>query len=285
MTNVLVTGAAGVLGRALVPLIEEAGGWTLRLTDMAPLETPHEFIQADLTDWDAARGLCDGVDQVLHIAAIHPWKRYTPPQYIDCNVKATCNLLHAAVEAGVDRVVYTSSIAAMGFRADSPEQLPFDETKPCRPAEDVYGITKHVGEQLCEMLRATRGLSYVALRPGCFIPCDERAPAFGLGLLSLWLHASDVAMAHLLALQSDVRNEAIIITAKVPFTRADGPALLADAPPVIRRHFPRAKLLEERGVELPRVVDKCYDISKAERLLGYEPRWTFAAWLERKLAE
>ncbi|HUT33858.1 MAG TPA: NAD(P)-dependent oxidoreductase [Planctomycetota bacterium] len=281
MKKILVTGAAGVLGKAVVSLLEREQGVQLRLTDMVPLETSHEFVQADLASWGESRGLCEGVDEVLHIAAIHPWRKYTPQQYVDCNIKGTCNLLQAAADAGVKRAIYTSSIAAMGYRYERPEELPFDESRPCRPCEDIYCVSKHVGEQLCEMMRHRHGMPYIALRPGTFVPRDEADPAWGLSLLTQWLHASDVAMAHVLALRSDLRNEAIIITAKVPFTRADAPALLADARPVILRYFPKAKLLEERGVELPKKIDRWYNIAKAERLLGYRPRWSFGEWLER----
>jgi len=283
--KVLITGAAGVLGRAVAALLEKEADVEMRLTDVVPVETPHEFIRADLACWEEVQHLCDGVDEVLHIAAIHLWKKYTPEQYIDCNVKGTCNVLRAAAKAGVGRLIYTSSIAAMGYSPERPDQLPFDESKPCRPVEDIYGISKHVGEQLCRMFSANDGLRYIALRPGCFIPADELSVAFGLGLLSTRVHAGDVAMAHVLALRSAVSNEEIIITAKVPFTREDGAALLSDAPSVILKYFPRAKLLQERGVELPETIRSCYDIGKAQALLGYRPKWDFGLWLEKKLAQ
>jgi len=284
MAKVLVTGAAGVLGKAVTALLEREPGIELRLTDRAPIATPHEFARANLAEWDEAKRLCEGADQLLHVAAIHPWKRYSPQEYVDCNIKGTANILQAAAEAGVKRVIYTSSIAAMGYGCNSPDELPFDESRPCRPREDIYGITKHVGEQLCEMTRHRHGIPYVALRPGTFVPRDEADPAWGLSLLTQWVHASDVAMAHLLALRSDVRNEAIIITARVPFTRDDAPALLSDARQVILRYFPKARLLEERGVQLPNRIERWYSIAKAERLLGYRPKHNFAEWLEGALS-
>ena len=92
MKKVLVTGAAGVLGRALVPLLEQDGDVELRLTDIVPVATGHEFREADLSTWDDVAGLCEGVDEVVHIAAIHPWKPYFPQQYLDCNIKGTYNI-------------------------------------------------------------------------------------------------------------------------------------------------------------------------------------------------
>ena len=170
----------------------------------------------------------------------------------------------------------------MGYKPRGPEELPFDESKLCRPAHDIYSISKRVQEQLCEMHHHQSGLDYLILRPGCFIPHDDDA-SFWLGLLSGCLHSSDVARAHLLALKSDVRNEAIIITAKVPFTHADTPALLTDAPPVILKYYPQAARLAELGIELPPHVPRFYSIEKAERLLGYHPQFNFEQWLAKIL--
>lgn len=277
--KVLVTGAAGVLGRAVTALLEDEPGVELRLTDVLPLATRVEFVQADLSKPDDARPLCEGIDQVIHPAAIHPWKEYTSEQYIDCNIKATCNVLESAAASSVRRVIYTSSIAAMGMDPNGSIPLPWDETKPSVPDSNIYAITKHVGEQFCELFRQQRGSSYIALRPGTFIPRAEDDPQFGLSLLSSWLHASDVAAAHVLALKSDVESEAIVIAAKVPFGREDAAELLTDAPSVITKYYPRAKELPQRGIALPESITRCYCIEKAQRLLGYEPQYTFDRWL------
>jgi len=283
-TKVLLTGAAGVLGKALTALLADDPGIELRLTDMVPMDTPLEFVQADLTNKGEVAPLCDGIDELVHPASVHPWKSYSSAQYLDCNVKGTYNILEAAAEGPVRRVIYTSSIAAMGMGRNEGIPLPWDESKPCIPEGHLYSITKHVGEQFCELFRQQGKLSYVALRPGTFIPMDERDPQFGRGLLMQWVHFSDVAAAHWLALRSTVENEAFVITAGVPFTNADSAALLSDARSVITRHYPRAAELAARGIELPRTIERCYDIGKAKRLLGYRPRYTFANWLEEVLS-
>ena len=281
--RVLITGAAGVLGQSVVSLVEQRGSTELHLTDMADLQTQHPFTRADLTRADQVAGLCDGVDEVVHIAAIHPWKGYSAEQYLDCNIKATHNLLDEALRSGVRRVIYTSSIAAMGFRPEDPTDLPIDESMPCRPVENLYGVTKHVGEQLCGMFCADGHMSFIALRPACFIPTPDDDPAFGLALLSTRVHIADVARAHALALGSSVRNEAILIAAEVPFTRENGPELIADARSVILRHFPDAARLAGMGIQLPATITSCYDVSKARRLLGWRPGVTFQTWLDRML--
>jgi len=269
--KVLLTGAAGVMGRAVTRLLEEAGGYDLRLTDMAALETAHEFVQADLADWEQVEPLAQGVDQVIHIAAIHPWKQYTPEQYLDCNIRATYNVIRAAAEAKVDRCIYTSSVASMGYTPTAEHPLPFDESKPCFPDDHVYSISKHVGEQFCHLFQRTHGLDWLILL------------WFGLALLVMRMTGSDVAQAHLLALQSEVRNEVLIITAGVPFTKEDGPALLTDARSVILKYFPAAIWFEEQGQALPQQVSPTYRIDKAREMIGYEPKVHFGSWLAQRV--
>ena len=282
--RVLITGAAGVLGRLVTSALADDRRWDLRLTDIVPLQTPHEYVEADLAQSEQVQELCAGIDQVLHIAAIHPWKQYTAEQYLDCNVKGTHNIVQEAARARVQRLIYTSSIAAMGYQVEPDTPFPFNEQKPCRPVEDIYNLSKYAGEQCCEMYRFREGLDYVALRPGTFIPREEDDPVFGLGLLGTVVHATDVAAAHVLALQSEVVNEAIIITAGNRFNRDDGPALLSDARSVILKYYPEAEALEDQGIQLPGTIAPCYRIEKARRLLGYEPEFTFERWLTGKLS-
>lgn len=284
--NILITGAAGVLGQLVTELVV-ADGHSLRLTDVAQLpDCPiHEFIEADLSDEEGVRGLCDDMDQVLHIAAIHPWKPYTTQQYLDYNIKGTHNIVAEAARAKVQRLILTSSVSAQGYNVAPDAPLPWDEESPCRPTDSLYSITKHVGEQFCRMYQQTAGLNWVALRPGGFSPRPVEDPSFGFGLLNFAVHRADVAQAHLLALRSDAVNEPIIITAGSPFTQADSEALLTDAASVIRREFPRAQALVEADIELPQRIAACHSIAKARRLLGYDPQWTFGSWLERWLQD
>lgn len=283
MTRLLITGAAGVLAREIVAHLEGLGDYQLRLTDLSAFETPHELRCADLTDPAQVAGLAEGVDEVLHVAAIHPWKPYTPQQYLDCNIKATYNVLEEAVRAQVRRVIYTSSVAAMGYEVTSQCPLPLDETKLCHPVDSVYSVTKHVGEQFCQMFQHTHGLRWLALRPGTFIPREASDPQYALNLLGIGVHREDVAQAHVRALQSELAHEAFIATAGVPFRRDESAELLTDARSVILRYYPQAAALEEAGVRLPERLGLAFSVEKARRMLGYEPKHTFGKWLEEWL--
>ncbi len=284
--RVLITGAAGVLGSRVAERVAADAIHHIRVTDMLPVETKLECVRADLSDLDQARRVCAGMDVVVHCAAIHPWKTYTADQYLDWNIKGTHHLLQAAIEAGVGKVVYTSSIAAMGYAPVRPSEPPITEAHcPNAPVENLYGVTKLVGEHFCEMFRRNNGLTYIALRPPAFMPREMNDFRTGMNLLSTYMAADDVALGHYLAIHADVASgEVFILAADNPFLPSDADQLARDAAPVIRRYFPAAgNLLAEQppgSLTLP----VFYSNRKAKDALGFQPRYNFEQWLEERLA-
>jgi nucleoside-diphosphate-sugar epimerase len=238
-----------------------------------------DFIRANLSVYGEARAAVDGADVVIHCAAIHPWKPYTDDQYLDCNIKATYHLLKACADCGVPRVIYTSSIAAVGCRR-SVDELPLTEHVERRP-DDLYGATKEAGETFAEMFSRTRGLHVISLRPPCFIP--RTGDEYGVGLLSTYGDFRDVAQAHVLALnRGDLRCDAFYCTAPVPYTREDAEALRTDPRAVYCRHFPEATdfILSRPETEHP--VHVYYDISRGRAQLGYDPQVDFERWFAQR---
>ncbi|HJN14290.1 MAG TPA: NAD(P)-dependent oxidoreductase [Armatimonadota bacterium] len=276
--KIALTGAAGVLSREIASQLADRDV-ELRLTDVLPMDDAggHDFIQADLAVAEQARAAVDGVDVVIHVAAIHPWKEYTSDQYLDCNVKAVHHVLQACVDAGVPRVIYTSSIAAAGYNRDVDE-LPLTEHIDRRP-NDLYGASKAMGETLCETFSRTHGLHVISLRPPCFIPTDETDPSYGVRLLSTHGHVTDVAQAHVKALdRPDLRCDAFWCTSAHPFTREDVQEL-QDAPrSVYARHFREAEEFIMSRPELEAPLGLIYDLSRAREKLGYTPKTGFASW-------
>lgn len=273
--RVLVTGAAGVLGGEVAKQLGQRDV-ELRLTDIVPV-VGDAAIQADLTAPGQAREAVDGVDVVIHCAAIHPWHDYTDDQYLDCNVKAVQHLLKACVDAGVPRVIYTSSIAAVGYVRDV-EEIPLTEHIDRRP-NDLYGASKAMGETLCETFSRTHGLHVISLRPPCFIPTDESDPTYGLRLLSTYGHACDVAQAHVLALdRPDLRCDAFYCTSAQPFASEDAHELRSDPRSVYCRHFPEATDFIMSRPETAQPQCLAFDLTRARQELGYEPEVGFASW-------
>lgn len=164
--RVLVTGSAGLLGRYVIgelkPHCEPCG------FDLTPTEAiPHSV--GDMTDARAVRNACKGVDAVVHIAAMPNIWAGPPSRIMSVNVMGTWNLLNAAEEAGVKRVVVTSSDSVVGFtvregRMIPPSYLPIDERHPLRPT-DPYALSKKLVEEMGRSFVDRGKLEVLAIRP------------------------------------------------------------------------------------------------------------------------
>jgi UDP-glucose 4-epimerase len=279
--NILVTGCAGWLGSNLIPLLE-AEGHTVSGVDVIATQRAGDTV-ADLTVEGAARELVAGMEVVMHTAAIHPWKPYTDQQYLDNNIKPVWHVLKACAEAGVRRVVYTSSIAAIGYVCDVAD-MPLKESAAPRPP-DIYSITKWYGEEMCQQFARNTGLETVCLRPPAFMPLPELNQ--GLGLLGNWGHISDVASAQVAAVSAPMptRYEPFWTVMGTPFTAAAAEELRSDPAAVVERYFPGVPAwFAERGLSISPVT-MLYDMSRGRDILGWEPRYTFAKWWEEKAHE
>jgi nucleoside-diphosphate-sugar epimerase len=165
----LVTGGAGFIGSHLVEHLLEQGEDVVVLDDfstgrrenLAPFQGRFELVEASITDYDACRRAVDGADRVLHQAALGSVPRSidNPHHTHDVNATGTLNVLRAAVDAGVKRVVFAASSSAYG----DTEELPKHEGMPTRP-RSPYAVTKVTGEHYCRAFHASYGLETVALR-------------------------------------------------------------------------------------------------------------------------
>ncbi|MGR3374292.1 SDR family oxidoreductase [Pseudooceanicola nanhaiensis] len=167
MTRILITGAAGMVGRALVA---EMKGTDIVATDLArgPLPDIVRFRTVDVTGKDPARVIgAEAPEVVVHLASI-----VTPPPGMAreaafaVDVTGTRNVLAACLKHGVRRLVVTSSGAAYGYHADNP--VPLRESDPCRGnPEFAYADHKRQVEEMLAEARAEHpGLEQVVLRVG-----------------------------------------------------------------------------------------------------------------------
>lgn len=197
--RVLLTGAAGKLGRVIAAHLGARYDWTL--TDLHPPPETHglPFVVADLADCAAVRALCRQVEAVVHLAAMADEKA-TWPELWQPNIVGVYNLFEAAAEAGCRRVVFASSLHAVGghppdvrLRADAP---------PC-PA-DLYGATKAWGEVLAAFYACRRKLSVICLRLGWVMARTDRRLVPGAPFLNEVITHEDLIRLVSAALEAPV---------------------------------------------------------------------------------
>ncbi|MGE0591134.1 MAG: SDR family oxidoreductase [Vicinamibacterales bacterium] len=193
MSHYLITGGAGFIGSHLAEALV-AKGERVRVVDslvtgkrqnIAHLPSV-EFIEGDLADLDVARRAVDGVEYVLHQAAIPSVPRSVedPVTSNRANIDASLNVLVAARDAGVRRVVYAGSSSAYGNSAS----LPKVETMPTAPLSP-YALQKLVAEQYCQMFTALYGLETVTTRYfNVFGPRQDPSSPYS-GVISLFISA------------------------------------------------------------------------------------------------
>jgi nucleoside-diphosphate-sugar epimerase len=169
VTTYLVTGGAGFIGSHIVEELVRRGErvrvldnfFTGRRENIAPFLDQVDLLEGDLRDLSTVRQAVDGMTYVLHQAAVPSVKRSVDDPYTsnDANVNGTLNLLIAARDAGVRRVVYASSSSVYG---DSPT-LPKREDMPSQP-KSPYAVSKLCAEYYCRVFSEVYGLETVSLR-------------------------------------------------------------------------------------------------------------------------
>lgn len=193
MALYLVTGGAGFIGSHLAEELV-CRGEQVRVVDSLVTGTRRnlahlsriDFIDGDLADLDVARRAVDGVDVVLHQAAIPsvPRSVQDPITSHRANVAASLNVLVAARDAGVKRLVYAGSSSVYG---DAPT-LPKLEAMPTAPLSP-YALQKLVAEQYCQMFTRLYGLETVTTRYfNVFGPRQDPSSPYS-GVISLFISA------------------------------------------------------------------------------------------------
>jgi len=164
--RVLLTGAAGEIGRVVRPALRGAAG-RLRLLDRRPMEPAgegEELMQGDLLDPALADAAARDADVLIHLAGIPRETGGTPEEILATNVVATHTLFEAARRHGVRRIVFASSNHTIGFH---PADRMVGTEEPARPS-GFYGASKVYGEALGRLYADKYGLDAACLRIGAF---------------------------------------------------------------------------------------------------------------------
>lgn len=219
MPKALVTGATGFVGSNLVRILLQAG-WQVRAlvrpsSPFLALEgLPVERAVGDLTDSPSLLKAVDGVDAVFHVAALNAFWARDARDFFRINVEGTRALCQASLQAGVKRVVYTSTWAVI---STPPRGQAITEETPTDPRRlsGLYRLTKYLGEREALSFVA-QGLDLVVVNPTVPVgPWDVKPTPTGriilnflLGRIPAYVHTTlnliaveDVAVGHLLAYQ------------------------------------------------------------------------------------
>ncbi len=297
--KVLVTGSSGHLGEALVRTLRARGREVVGL-DL--LDSPFTSRVGSITDPDVVRYCIEGAESVLHTATLHKPHVGTHDRraFLDTNVIGTTVLLEEAVAAGVSRFVFTSTTSAFGRAlVPSPGSPAAWITEDVVPVpRNIYGVTKTVAEDLCELVARDQGLPVVVLRTSRFFPEADDDPeitaTFADGnikaneYLYRRVDVEDVVSAHLLA---EDRAPALgfaryVISATSPFASEDATELARDAPAVVRCLFPdQAAEYARRGWQMFPRIDRVYDNARARSELGWAPHYDFRRVLDHLEAD
>ena len=274
--KILVTGGSGRIGGFVVDELQKADHEVVIFDTKEPDGVHANFVKGDITvPAEIARAM-DGVDGVIHLAAIPSMMPDVPPdQYMNVNVTGTFNVLEAACGNNVGKVAIASSDSALGFvfstHRFSPNYFPIDEEHPLQP-QDPYGLSKLIGEELCKRAARRYGISAICLR-FCWVWFPDtyahrsRAAEAPVGAKQMWgyVDVRDVSQACRLAMESEnIKCESLFITAEDTFSDKTSMEL-------IRKNYREVRQISDDY--LSEEHKSLFSISKAKKLLGYRPQY------------
>ena len=282
--TILVTGAGGLLGQYVVKELQNR--FVVRGLDLLDSSEDIEHTIGNIEDPDVVAKACVGCDAVIHVAARPNIWSGTGSEIIQTNTVGTWNVLAAAEQAGVKRVVITSSDSVLGFTVLQgamipPDYLPVDPAHPLRPT-DPYAMSKLLGEQMARSF-VHRGLEVLAIRPvyvlypefECEVLARARDPEnyvgpaaggrqpAGGGVMWQYIDPRDLARAYRLALGAEFTDfQAYLICAG---------SSLAPSPTVERLNQHTGGNVEVRDPALYRANPHApiYDLTHARDGLGF----------------
>lgn len=300
--NVLITGASGLLGRALITELEDTHNLRLlgrthpaeatvfqpdgkpgeRMTQ--PLDTAWPFVQANIMDPGAMQAAVEGIDAIIHLAAAVTGLPECGVDTFRVNALGTFVVLDAARRGGVGRVLCASSINAFGtfyWRLSGTPvvytRLPLDEDFPPIP-EDPYSLSKLVNEEICAAFHRAYGMTTAAFRVAGVWTAKMYARAQAEGLppttawsddLYQWVHIADIARGMRQALEAPDLPGWGVYTLGAADTRCPEPTM-----ELLQRFRPDLV----RSLAAPLVGRApLLSIARAQRTFGYNPRYRLGA--------
>ena len=287
----LVTGSAGHLGEALARTLRELGH---EVVGLDILKSPFTTHVGSISERPVATHCLEGVQAVFHSATLHKphVATHSQQEFVDTNITGTLNLLEAAISAGVQSFIYTSTTSVFGDAMVPPAGAPAAWiTEDVMPVpKNIYGVTKAAAEDLCQLFHRNHGLACIVLRTSRFFPGQDDNREVREALSDQNLKANeylyrrvdieDVVSAHMLAAERapSLGFRKFIISATTPFRQDDLGRLRSDALEIMRERVPGYETTYRRfGWKMFSGIDRVYVNERARNALGWIPRYDFSS--------
>lgn len=243
--KVLILGGDGMLGPWVVEALE--GHCDLRVTDVSAIDTPHESMVVDVADFDQVMAAAEGMDAIVNCSVLRSDGKIA----FDVNTLGTYNAVRAAVEHGMSRFINTGPHFTVAGSVYYDFDYGISEEVPAHPGTGLYALTKATGQEVCRLFSENHPIHILCLLFLSFKPPAPEPEAEGLDLNSFSVTFRDAGEAVRLALEVDLatlpsRNEVFFITTDLPHGK--------------------------------------FSNTKAQRLLGFEPRDKLEKYWRRKRA-
>ncbi len=225
---ILVTGGSGLVGSELINQLLLPGNKVKAIFNATPLTIKHKnlnVVKCDILDVSALEEAMEGVTQLYHCAAMVSFSAKNKSQLFKINVEGTANVVNAALDAGVKKMVHVSSVSALGRIRENEivtEEMNWTEES----GNSVYGKAKYLGEM--EVWRGIgEGLQAVIVNPSLILGSGDwnkgsseifksvynEFPWYSDGVTGV-VDVKDVARAMILLMNSEINNERFILSAE-----------------------------------------------------------------------
>lgn len=169
MKNLLITGGSGYVGKAFIEKYRH--DYNIRAFGRTKVNIDIDSVEGDIKNLNDILKAITDIDVIAHLAAITTDRKDVEDiEFFKTNVLGTLNILEAARENKIKKIVFFSSVCAVGFREDN---YPVRETEECHPTDGMYGYSKYIGERLCELYSEKYGIRIIVLRPAVVTPQHE----------------------------------------------------------------------------------------------------------------
>jgi nucleoside-diphosphate-sugar epimerase len=284
MKKIVVTGGSGRLGQFVIRDLLAHGYVVLSLDRVPPREKLCPSWLVDLRNCGDLFEALRGAYGVIHLGAYQAPNLAPDAETLSNNVSSTYNVLRAAADSNLKKVVIASSTAAFGFiyatKLWAPKYLPLDESHPSMP-RDSYGLSKVLGEQIADSIVSLhRDMTVSSLRfPGVNFDLSYqsfrerwRNPASRASGFWTYIDARDAAMACRLALEAKFKGHEVFIAS------ASKNCMIQPTLELVKKYLPKgAKIKKATGTHW-----SCVDSAKARRMLGFKPEHAWQDYLKER---